>query len=222
MREITSRGDCFVDDQSLIEYSTNGIPDLPTNKVILYACKTLAEFKDKLKIYEKIFNTKSRNVTSFQNSAPMSDTKCYNNKFVSYPTHSKSENKSKDKDIIWYNCSERSYISHHCPNLYLGPKCQICLNFGHKSYMCPNKLIPKAFEKETISIVKFSQPNLMHKSTKMHHVPLTALVNTGSDATIFNIHAYNKLGSSALKNYSGMLTAFGNSKINHRDILKFL
>ena len=93
MREIASRDDSFVDDQSLIEYCTNGIPDSPSNKVILYACKTLAEFKDKLKIYEKIFNTKSRNVASFQNSALASDTKRYNNKSVSYPTHSKPENK---------------------------------------------------------------------------------------------------------------------------------
>ena len=51
----------------------------------------------------------------------------------------------------------------------------------------------------------------MHKSIKVHHVPLTALVDTRSDATIFNIHAYHKLGSPPLKNYSDMLTEFGNS-----------
>ena len=79
MREIASRDDSFVDNQFLIEYCTNGIPDSPANKIILHACKTLAEFKDKLKFYESVFNTKSRNVASFQNSAPVSDTKRYNN-----------------------------------------------------------------------------------------------------------------------------------------------
>ena len=53
----------------------------------------------------------------------------------------------------------------------------------------------------------------MHKSVKVHHILLTLLVITGNDATIFNINAYNKFVSSALKNYSGMLTAFGNSKL---------
>ena len=53
----------------------------------------------------------------------------------------------------------------------------------------------------------------MHKSIKVHHVPLAALVDTGCDATVFNMHAYYKLGSPALKNYSSMFTAFGNSKI---------
>ena len=53
----------------------------------------------------------------------------------------------------------------------------------------------------------------MHKSIKVHYVPLTMLVNTGRYAKIFNIHAHNNLGSPALKSYSGMLVAFGNSKI---------
>ena len=39
----------------------------------------------------------------------------------------------------------------------------------------------------------------MHKSIKKHHVLLTALVHTRSVATIFNVNAYNKLGSLALK-----------------------
>ena len=98
--------------------------------------------------------------------------------------------------------------------LHLRPKSWICLNFGHKSCTWPNNPNSKALEKENnVSIVKFFQPNVMHKSIKVHHVPLTVLVNTGSDAMIFNIHAYCKLGSPALKNYSGMFTAFDNLKI---------
>ena len=88
------------------------------------------------------------------------------------------------------------------------------LKFTHKSHICPNKSIPKALEREkNVFIVKFSEPNLMHKSIKVNHAQLTVLVNTGSEAAIFNIHAYNKLGSPALKNYSGMFTAFDNLKI---------
>ena len=97
------------------------------------------------------------------------------------------------------------------------------MNFGHKSCTWPNNPNSKALEKENnVSIVKFFQPNVMHKSIKVHHVPLTVLVNTGSDAMIFNIHAYCKLGSPALKNYSGILTTFGNSKIKPLGYFKVL
>ena len=74
-------------------------------------CKSLAEFKDKLKTYEKIFNIKNKNVASFQNSASESDTKCYDDKSMSYTTHSKPENKLKNKNAICYNCSEMSHAS---------------------------------------------------------------------------------------------------------------
>ena len=148
MREITSTGDSVVDNQFLVRYNSNEIPDSPTSKVVLYACKTYAEFKHKLKIYVKIFNVKFRIVSSFQNSASMSCTKRYNSKPASDPTHSKSEKNLKNKDIIWYSCSKRPRIFRHCPNLHLGPKCRICLNFGYKYNSCPNKPIPRAPEEK--------------------------------------------------------------------------
>ena len=56
-----------------------------------------------------------------------------------------------------------------------------------------NRLIPKDFERENnVSIVKLSHPNLTHKSIKVHKILLPELVNTVSDAAIFDIYAYNK------------------------------
>ena len=108
------------------------------------------------------------------------------------------------------------------PKFTFGPKCRICLNFGHKFHMCPNKPISKTSEREnSASIVKLPQPNLMIKPVKVHHLPLAALVDTGSEATSFNINAYKKFGSSALKKYSGMLTVFGNSKIKPLGYFEF-
>ena len=67
--------------------------------------------------------------------------------------------------------------------------------------MRPNKPISKAFERgNNVYVVKLSQFNLLHGFIKVHNVLLIALVGTGSDATIFNINAYNKFGSPALKN----------------------
>ena len=53
----------------------------------------------------------------------------------------------------------------------------------------------------------------MHKTILVQNIPLIALVDTGSDATIFHYSAYTKLGSPTLHPYAGLLTAFGNSRI---------
>ncbi|GFU29075.1 transposon Tf2-9 polyprotein [Trichonephila clavipes] len=56
MRDLAHKG--AVDDSSLIDYIIDGIPDSFNNKIILYGSKTLSEFKDKLKIYETLLNSK--------------------------------------------------------------------------------------------------------------------------------------------------------------------
>ncbi|GFW53954.1 transposon Tf2-9 polyprotein [Trichonephila clavipes] len=56
MRDLAHNG--AVDDSSLIDYIIDGIPDSSNNKIILYGSKTLSEFKDKLKIYETLLNSK--------------------------------------------------------------------------------------------------------------------------------------------------------------------
>ncbi|GFT08620.1 transposon Tf2-9 polyprotein [Trichonephila clavipes] len=56
MRDLAHKG--AVDDSSLIDYIIDGIPDSSNNKIILYGSKTLSEFKDKLKIYETLLNSK--------------------------------------------------------------------------------------------------------------------------------------------------------------------
>ncbi|GFT28455.1 transposon Tf2-8 polyprotein [Trichonephila clavipes] len=56
MRDLAHKG--AVDDSSLIDYIINGIHDSSNNKIILYGSKTLSEFKDKLKIYEELLNSK--------------------------------------------------------------------------------------------------------------------------------------------------------------------
>ncbi|GFT04392.1 transposon Tf2-9 polyprotein [Trichonephila clavipes] len=63
MRDLAHKG--AVDDSSLIDYIIDGIPDSSNNKIILYGSKTLSEFKDKLKIYETLLNSK-HNKSNFQ------------------------------------------------------------------------------------------------------------------------------------------------------------
>ncbi|GFY48745.1 peptidase A2 domain-containing protein, partial [Trichonephila inaurata madagascariensis] len=68
IRELANRGQRFLDEISIMEYCINGIPDSPSNKLILYGCTTIQEFKEKLGIYDKIFQNKSKNRSSYDTS----------------------------------------------------------------------------------------------------------------------------------------------------------
>lgn len=43
-----------LDDESVIEYFVEGIPDARLNKMVLYQAKSLSELKSQLKVYEKV------------------------------------------------------------------------------------------------------------------------------------------------------------------------
>ena len=43
-----------LDEESIIEYFIDGIPDSRVNKLVLYEASTLFQLKDKLRVYEKV------------------------------------------------------------------------------------------------------------------------------------------------------------------------
>ncbi|GFV26491.1 uncharacterized protein K02A2.6-like [Trichonephila clavipes] len=61
IRELANRGQGFLDETSIMEYCINGIPDSPSNKLILYGCTTIQEFKEKLEFMTKYFKIKAKN-----------------------------------------------------------------------------------------------------------------------------------------------------------------
>lgn len=52
MREIAARGE--IEEVALFQYVTDEIKDQSMNKGILYGAKNTKEFKEKLKVYEKM------------------------------------------------------------------------------------------------------------------------------------------------------------------------
>lgn len=86
MKEMCSRGG--LEDSALIQYVINGLEDSSLNKAILYGCKTLREFREKLRIYERIKTDDAKmgrlkgRVTRDAQSSPHlpreSDKRCYN------------------------------------------------------------------------------------------------------------------------------------------------
>ncbi|GBN23969.1 hypothetical protein AVEN_41689-1, partial [Araneus ventricosus] len=180
-------------------------PDSSNNKIILYGCKSIPEFKEKLKIYEKLFNT-SRIFRS-------------NNDKKFDPTHAAKFDCKRipNPQPVCYSCGLKGHKSTQCTNKPHGKQCYGCKNFGHIHANCPqnsrnstsksdSKLATPARTVNQISAQNFPQ-NLMHVDITLSGIQLTALCDTSSQATIINEKTYLRIGSPPL--YPSQITFSG-------------
>ncbi|GFT56308.1 transposon Tf2-6 polyprotein [Trichonephila clavipes] len=222
IRELANRGQGFHDETSIMEYCINGIPDSPSNKLILYGCTTIQEFKEKLGIYDKIFENKNKNRSydtsrnpNFSSQRRDVESTLHKHRYDRYPKfnapkpNSKFENKNfRDRNhVTCFNCSGSGHISKFCPDKHRGPKCILCENFGHKSDACPQKNIPSSNNVDEITPL-----TTMCKEVKILSKKILSLVDTGSQATLMKESVWNQLGSPSLINSGNILTGFGLSK----------
>ncbi|GFW15875.1 retrovirus-related Pol polyprotein from transposon 297 [Trichonephila clavipes] len=131
IRELANRGQGFLDETSIIEYCINGIPDSPSNKLILYGCTTIQEFKEKLGIYDKIFQNKSKNHSydtsrspDFSSQRRDVESTLHKHRNDRYPKFNAPEPNSKFdwNHVTCFNCSGSGHISKFCPDKHRGPK----------------------------------------------------------------------------------------------------
>ncbi|KYQ59576.1 hypothetical protein ALC60_01402 [Trachymyrmex zeteki] len=107
MKEITSRGE--TEEETLFQYVIDGMEDQTVNKSVLYGARNAKEFKEKLKVYEKM-RMKTTSVTKSANAAA--------NKKV----------KPKE-DVRCFNCGEIGHRSTMCDSKSKGTKCFKCNEF---------------------------------------------------------------------------------------------
>ncbi|GFT70836.1 uncharacterized protein TNCV_4163241 [Trichonephila clavipes] len=227
MREIASKAHFRLDDHSLIMYCITGIPDSNHNKLILYACKSISEFKEKLKIYEKVFmqnnsyciDNENKRTKFKQYDFPASNKNmCSDNKF-----HNKkgqfndaTANKSNVR-IRCYNCGLFNHTSHECYHKNKGLKCFNCNQFGHKSSQCEfkktdfkNEVVNEVFSEVVNEINSSSE---MRKTVKINGYDFDALIDTGSTITLIRESVHQILGRPTLNPTKINLTSFGKSEI---------
>ncbi|GFW70896.1 uncharacterized protein TNCV_2864911 [Trichonephila clavipes] len=223
MREIASKAHFRLDDQSVIMYCISGIPDSNHNKLILYACKSISEFKEKLKIFEKVFmqnnsysiDIKNKRTNVKQYDFPASNKNmCSDNKF-----HKKGQfnDATANKSTRCYNCGLFNHTSNECYHKNKGLKCFNCNQFGHKSSQCVFKKpdVKHELVNEVVSEVvnEINSSSEMRKTVKINGYDFDALIDTGSTITLIRERVHQILGRPTLNPTKINLTSFGKSKI---------
>ncbi|GBM17825.1 Retrovirus-related Pol polyprotein from transposon 297 [Araneus ventricosus] len=207
MKELCSSGK--IEDAALMHYVIKGINDRQENKTVLYGCKNLFEFKEKLKVmkfnsFDKLkpkqghddrFNSKNESAKKVKSSGGFERMK-YNN-FES--------RKSK----FCFNCGDPNHISRFCVHKDKGFKCFECGAFGHKVSEC-DKTKSKP---EVVTLdVKF-KPRLDIKVT-IEDISVNSLIDTGSQATLLRKSVFDKLNMCKLYRLNLALSGFGKCKVN--------
>ncbi|GFQ91668.1 transposon Tf2-9 polyprotein [Trichonephila clavata] len=225
MREIASKANFLIDDQSIITYCISGIPDSKHNKLILYACNSISEFKEKLKIYEKVFmqnnsysfdnNNKSTNVKHDFSMSNKNDM-CCDNKFQNKSKFNATVNKS-DVRMRCFNCGLFNHTSNECYHKNKGLKCFRCNQFGHKSSQCvfnkpdvKNEVVNEVVHEVANEINSSTE---MRKTVKINDYDFDALIDTGSTIYLIRESVYHTLGRPTLSPTKIKLTSFGKSEI---------
>ncbi|GBM01009.1 Retrovirus-related Pol polyprotein from transposon 297 [Araneus ventricosus] len=228
MKELCSSGK--IEDAALMHYVIKGINDRQENK-ILYGCKNLLEFKEKLKVYEVIKSDYSKSKGGFDKTKARYDSNPRFNSFDKLKpkqghddrlnSKNESANKVKSsggfermkynnfesrKNKFCFNCDDPNNISRFCVHKDKGFECGA---FGHKASECDKT---KSKPEVATLDVKF-KPRLDNKVT-IEDISVNSLIDTGSQATLLRKSVFDKLNICKLYPLNLSLSGFGKCKVN--------
>lgn len=196
LKELAVLGN--IEDDALMEYIIDGIPDNEMNKTILYGASNIKEFRKKLDLYAEI---KKKCRTS---------NKAYNQSTTSKPTTSGWKKPLPKKRC--FNCGDLDHESSGCSK---GIKCFRCNDFGHKSTGCP-KNIKKTLE---IKCNKKNDSQAPYKEVMINNVMVKSLIDTGSDVNLMNESTFTQIHGDTCNYHPDLvqsLTGIGDCEVHTR------
>lgn len=180
-----------LDEESLIQYFVEGIPDSKFGKSILYQASNIEDLKNKLKTYEKIRGSGQQ--APFQKPSTES-------------RNVKEEKPSTSAKRKCYKCGQENHMAKECKSSTI--KCFKCGKSGHKSFECKSQTQPevkkensnscmvKSFEDITEEVK--TTANRSFKSISINGVKFSAIIDTGCDISIIRYDVFRRLGDVVL------------------------
>ncbi|XP_033241573.1 uncharacterized protein [Drosophila pseudoobscura] len=178
-----------LDEDSVIEYIIEGIPDTNQNRSVLYQAKDFKELRDKMKIYEKTSsNLESRLKMKFE----------------------KKEQNIRAVEPRCFKCGGKNHLAKDCVEKDI--KCFKCEQLGHKANQC------KVQKKDIKEISKPQQLvqrmyNRVFKDVRFGNEVISSLFDSGSDICTMSESAYKRAYPVPLRAQVKELVGIGGKRI---------
>ena len=196
MRELASRGKIELD--AVFEYVINGLNDNSSNKIILYGAKSVGEFKDKLKDYEKMRGASDK---KSQNS--------FKEKQNKQEATDKIGKTIKTTDARYFNCGSKGHRSKECKHKNLASKCFKCNEFGHIATNCKKDVQKSSPKTNVINMVNVEKKSEPLKEIKIENVKVVAFIDMGSAISLIRENELPNFQTCKLQDLSLALGGFG-------------
>ncbi|XP_039952942.1 uncharacterized protein LOC120769807 [Bactrocera tryoni] len=183
-----------LDEESLILYFIEGIPDSKVNKTVLYQARTIQELKEQLRVYERVHDSRQ----------PSSREKSWHG--ASTPVEPRVERNC-------FNCGSEFHLANGCDKIKQ-IKCFKCGQIGHRQFECDRRgeVNIKTESKRSNALTVWSKSHIF-KPIKMGDLIISALIDTGANVCLMRHDMYKCAGISKLSDNRLFLGGIKGSKV---------